>query len=505
MASETAKSVYGSRRRFDGARLRRISKNIVLGASGLALLTVAGFFLHVNPSAIGFAYLLVLLAQSLTGEFLSSAVVAFLAVGCLDYFFIPPVLSFNVSSPVDALAVVSFLATALVVTSLVTKVRHAAKATELQHQNLQRLYQLAQELLAIEPDVESGKEFLKPFQGVFGVRATALYDALTAELYSGGDSCAGLAARTQEAFLAGGDLIDFSRGVCVRCIRLAGKPAGAIGFEGLHDPEVTSGPLTALATALLGRMYAFRHANQAAAAAQAEAYRSVILDALAHEFKTPLSTILAAAGALREAGSLGPEHMEMAETVELEAARLGRLTTRLIRTARLEREEIKPWMELIDISSVVADIVDQYVRLVSDRDISVVRECGATDVLADPELLRLAVSQLLDNACKYSPSGSAITLTISRDHLHVAIRVSSNGNPIPHMERSHIFERFYRGADAKRIAAGTGLGLYVARKIAIAHGGNLELDADQPLDDSTVFRMSIPVSQSETNGVATNG
>ena len=96
----------------------------------------------------------------------------------------------------------------------------------------------------------------------------------------------------------------------------------------------------------------------------------MILDALAHEFKTPLSTILTAAGALREAASLGPQYHEMTEIVESEAARLSRFTSRLIRTARLEREEIRPWIELIDVSAVVADTVDQYARLSAGRRIS---------------------------------------------------------------------------------------------------------------------------------------
>src|ERR1700722_3445839 len=121
---------------------------------------------------------------------------------------------------------------------------------------------------------------------------------------------------------------------------MAGRTTGAVGFEGLEDASLTAGPLTALAAALLERTHAVRNANQAAAAAQTEAYRTVILDALAHEFKTPLSTILAAAGSLREVDSLGPHYREMAETVESEAARLGRLTSRLLRTARLEREAV---------------------------------------------------------------------------------------------------------------------------------------------------------------------
>jgi len=290
----------------------------------------------------------------------------------------------------------------------------------------------------------------------------------------------------------------------VRCIRAAGKTVAAIGFEGLEDFELTVGPLTALAAALLDRLHAFRDANRASAAAQTEQYRSVILDALAHEFKTPLATILAAAGALQEAGSLGPEHVEMAETVESEAARLGRLTTRLIRTARLEREEVRPWMELIDVTSLVADTVDQYARIAPDRRFSIDRGKGAGDVLGDPELLRLALGQLLDNACKYSTPGSGITLRIERQGLEVAIRVASSGSPIPALERNHIFDRFYRGVEARRVTGGTGLGLYVARKIALAHGGTLDLDLSLPSDDGTTFLLRIPVPESERNGVGAN-
>jgi two-component system sensor histidine kinase KdpD len=239
------------------------------------------------------------------------------------------------------------------------------------------------------------------------------------------------------------------------------------------------------------------------AAVQTESYRTVILDALAHEFKTPLSTILTAAGALREAPALGLQHREMTEIVESEAARLSRLTTRLIRTARLEREEIKPWMELIDVSFVVADTVDQYARLPTERHISVVRNSHSSEVMADPELLRLAVSQLLDNACKYSTPGSDVILGITREDGQVVVRVSSSGFPIPAAERGRIFERFYRGVDGRRVGPGSGLGLFVARKIALALGGSIELDGDDPgAANGTVFRLALPVSARERDDVA---
>jgi two-component system sensor histidine kinase KdpD len=489
-------------RRFKTHRWWRTAKLCALGTLVVVLLTFAGFRLHMNFAAVSFCYLLLLVVQSLSGDFVSSAFVSFLAVGCLDYFFVDPLFTFEVGSPVDALALVSFLITGLVITKLVTKVRAETESSRVQQEKLQRLYDLAQQLLTLEPDAKGGSQLVEPFRGVFGIRAACLFDGANAELYIAGNAGEELERRTAEAFIHGKDCDDRERGYLARCIRVGGRTVGAIGFEGLEDPDLTAGPLTALAAAHLERTYSFVHASRAAAAAQTESYRSAILDALAHEFKTPLSTILTAAGALREARSLGPHHREMAETVESEAARLGRLTSRLIRTARLEREEVKPWIELIDVSSVIADTVDQYARLSADRRISMIMNCESSEVMADPELLRLAVSQLLDNACKYSTAGSTVTLTITREDDQIAVRVLSSGNPIPSSERGKIFDRFYRGVDGRRMGPGSGLGLFVARKIALALGGGLDLDSRPGAEEGTIFRLVLPVPESERDNLA---
>jgi two-component system sensor histidine kinase KdpD len=476
----------------------------IAGVFVVILVTLLAFDLHLSLITSISVYLLFVVVQSLLGDFASSAIVSLSAVGCLDYFFTPPFFSFRVESPLDTLALVAFLVTGLVIAKLVTKVRAGDELSRLQREKLQRLYEFAQQLLSSEPSSKDGTHFLDPFCGVFGIRAVCLLAAAEAELYIAGKPSDELEKRTGQAFIHEGDCDDPDNGFSARGIRVGGRIVGAIGFEGLEDPGLTAGPLAALATAHLERRHYSNRASKAAATAQMESYRSAILDALAHEFKTPLSTILTAAGALREVSSLGPQHHEMTEIVEAEAARLSRLTSRLIRTARLEREEIKPWVELIDVSSVIADTVDQYTRLSQSRRISVVKDCDSSEVMADPELLRLAVSQLLDNACKYSNPGSTVRLSITRENSQIAVRVSSTGNPVPAEERSRIFERFYRGVDGRRSGPGSGLGLFVARKIAVALGGGIELDSDDPgASNGTVFRLALPVPASDRDDVAT--
>jgi two-component system, OmpR family, sensor histidine kinase KdpD len=464
-------------------------------AGGVTLFTVVGFNLHFGFATASFCYLLILVLQSLFGDFTSSALVALFSVGCLDYFFVEPLFSFQVDTPVDTLGLASFLITGLVITKLVTKLRARTESSRLHREQVERLFNLAQQLLSVEPGGDYESQFLERFRGVLGVTAACVFEAAGAEIYLTGNASDTLEKRTGEAFIHCQDLYDLGSGFSARCIRVGGRITGAIGFEGLEDPTLTAGPMAALAAAYLERTHSFAHASRAASAAQAESYRSAILDALAHEFKTPLSTILTVAGALGEAPSLNTEDREMAKGIESVAARLGQLTSRLIRTARLERQEVRPWIELLDVYTVAADSVAQYVRLSGGRSIRIVKDCESSVAMADPELLRLALSQLLDNACKYSTPGSSVSLRISCENDQIAVRIRSSGNPIPAAERTKIFERFYRGMDGLRVGPGSGLGLFVARKIALALGGGLELEAGDGVDDGTEFRLTLPCDE----------
>lgn len=476
------------------ARLKLSMQYALTGGAVMVLLTLVCFRFGLGVGVAAPIYLLSVVLQSLTGDFLSAALISVLSAGCLDYFFTEPLFAFRMTRPLDVCALVEFLATALVITQLVSRLRVEIRFTNAQKERLDRLYQLSQQFLRLEPEAPE-EELLEPLGSLFGVTAIAIFDAQTGEVRLAGSSCSSLAQRTREAGIERHDTYDDASGVTVRCLQLGNKSSGAIGFESLNDPVETAGPLAALTSAHFEKTRAFRTASAASAATQAEVYRSAILDALAHEFKTPLATILAAAGGIREAGPLGPEQMEMAETVESEADRLGRLTTRLLRVARLDREEVRPRIEMLDVHAVIRDMVDQYSQRWSDRRISMVHRGGEKQEAADPELLRLAVSQLLDNACTYSPAGSTIRIVIEHNRDGLVVEVSNSGSSIPESEQRLIFERFYRGLDTKQHTAGSGLGLYVARKIALAHGGSLQLVTGDTVDRGVTFRMNLPASQ----------
>lgn len=470
------------------------------------MLTLAAFKSHLNLASAIPLFLFAVILQSLTGDFASSLLIAALSAACLDFFFTEPLFSLYMSNPRSVLALAAFSFTALVITRLVSKVQKEAITSKAQKDRLDRLYRLSQDLLQLDPEAAAERRLLQPFAYHFAISGLCIFEAESSDLQVMGHAEHGLADRTRDCYIRGIDIDDPELRVSVRCVRQGGRLTGAIGFQGLRDPA-DAGPLTALTAVFLERTAAFRKASEAAAAAQAEVYRSAVLDALAHEFKTPLATILAAAGGLREAGPLQAAQEELADTVENEAARLGRLTSRLLRTARLEKEDIKPRMEPLDLSSLISRIIHQYGDRARDRQIFFVDSGDQVEASADEELLRLALGQLVENACKYSDIGSRVIINITREGEFVAIQVSNDGSSIPPNEQHRIFERFYRGADARRSTSGSGLGLFVARKIALAHGGDLRLEAES-VTNRVTFSLKLPLaidtSQSElTHAVAT--
>ncbi len=304
------------------------------------------------------------------------------------------------------------------------------------------------------------------------------------------------AAATQEAYLKGSGYRESGEWVHVRRLQFEGEPAGAVGFEGKFDDENALFPLFALAGTAFERAQSFRAASTAAAAAQAEMLRSVILDAFAHEFKTPQAVIMTAAGSLRETGGLRAEQLEMTDLIESEVCRMSRLTTGLLRMARLDREDVKPNLEVTGPGELVKHLIGQYRSHCGDHAISLrVRHSAA--VMTDPELIKLALVQLLDNACRYSPPGSPVSIEVDGNAEFAVVLVSNDGDSILPEETERIFERSYRGTNTKNVAPGTGLGLYVARKIIWAHGGDLDLCRNQRAGGTTTFRIRLPIMQRE--------
>ncbi|HTA45325.1 MAG TPA: DUF4118 domain-containing protein [Bryobacteraceae bacterium] len=467
---------------------------VALGSAGVAIVTAICFAAHLGFAIPCLLYMLLVVMQSLWGGFSSSAIVSIVAAVCLEYFFIPPVLEWQINDPEYGVALVTYWVTSLVITRLASRARREAQMADRRRRDAALLYEVASQLLSLAPENAAGPESLRIFREVLALRAVCFLDAESMECRIEGTSALGLIEKTKDVCVNGEDYRSRDGKLYVRCLRAAGKINGAVGFEGRFEDDAIALPLSVLAATAIERMRSFTSATKAAADAQAEMLRSAILDAFAHEFKTPLAIILTAAGSLRETTAQA-EQIEMTEIIENQTVRLSQLTTRLLRTARLDRDNVTPSMELTNVNALVGSLVAQY-QMLFGRGISVNVNTARVEVMADPELLSLALNQLLDNACKYSLPDTVVDVGLFVKEGSVDIRVTNEGDAIRPAEKDQIFERFVRGADTEHVTPGAGLGLYVARKIVRAHGGSLQLDSNDATK-STTFRMRLPVIQNE--------
>jgi two-component system sensor histidine kinase KdpD len=478
--------------------MRKAMTQAMTGIAAVSLLTVFCYRLNLGLAPVGFLYLLLVVIQSLATGFLPAAVVSLLAVGCLEFFFTEPALSFRIANPLDILALITYLLTALVISRLSSKAQAEARSAERNEREMARLYEAALQLLSVDPE-SAAASFLGVFRKVFELSAICLFDAESTKLRLIGHSEKDLVGRTQAAFREGKDFEDASATIFVRCFRISGKVTGTIGFEGPSLSASVVGSLSVLAAMIVERAHSFHTRADAAAAAEAEILRSAILDALAHEFKTPLAVTLTATSSLSSAGPLTASQRELAELIETQVSRLNRLTTRLLRTAQLDKNEIRPRLVVTDLSELLTHLIGQYSQDSIHVAPSVNVVGGSIDVLVDAELLSLAVIQLIDNAFKYSRPGSPISIDLRPEDGFAVLRVRNRGSAIREADRERIFDRFYRGQASGNTMAGTGLGLYVSRKIVLAHEGTLGLEPEQTSDDIVTFCMRLRIAKDRSD------
>lgn len=477
-------------------KFRQFALRISRGVLILGGVTFICYRAHLHDASTALLLLIAVVLQSLDCTFLEAAVLSLLATASLDYFFTDPVWSFTVSGPLESMTLVCMLTVALVITRIQSRSRAESKESDLQRANMESLYKVSRNLLALTPPIVAGPALLEPILSAFDLAAVGLYDALTLESFTSGKRRPDLEARTRECFIIGESASYPEVGIEVQPLRTADRIYGSIGFVGLRDPSVTAPALAAMAVAALERGRAFRSATSAAVYAEAETLRSALLDALAHEFKTPLATILAAAGGIREGGTTVRDQAELAETIETEASRLGDLTTRLLRLARVDREDLKPRLRATDAAELTQRTIHRYAQI-TGRVVSFHELEEVGDVRVDPELIGLAISQLVENACRYSSPDTDVRVELGIHDGLAAITVWNAGPPIAASERERIFERFFRGSGARQGTPGSGLGLYVARKITRAHAGDVVLLDDK--NGEVGFRLTLPLG-SEVSG-----
>jgi signal transduction histidine kinase len=254
--------------------------------------------------------------------------------------------------------------------------------------------------------------------------------------------------------------------------------------------------------ALEAAMAGEREARIAAEAATQA--RDEFLSVAAHELKTPLTGLRATAQIIarkirKSDVEVPPWLSNGLRTIDEQSGRLTRLIGQLLDVTRLDQSKLTLERPATDIAALAEQLVASFTARTTRHRIVLTSE---REVIADvdPESVEQVLSNLLDNALKYSPEGGRICVEVGRiDEGHIFIAVRDHGIGIPPERRASIFERFYQ-AHADDHRSGLGLGLYISQQIVAQHDG--EIIAEFPPDDGTRFVVRLPVHATSTSRAA---
>jgi len=447
----------------------------------------------VNATAQGFLFLISILFVA-TGWGLTEAVVASIAaVFCYNYYFLPPIGTLTIQDPQNWVALAAFLVTAITASRLSSQAKRQAIEILAKQEEMERLYSLSRALLLTDHGQPVAKRVADRIAQAFGASAVVLFTRDDGAYHRAGPAeFPGLDAQLQQAATEGTQFQH--EDVWITTIRLGGAPIGSLGISGVHLTDSAVQSLANLAAIGLERARAQEAANEAEVARQSDELKSILLDAIAHEFQTPLTAVKAASSAMLATRPPSPEDQaDLLHIIDEETEHLSGLVSDAIHMARIEAGTIRVEQEPIRVSDLVHTVVLGKRSALRDRPMAIDVPAGLPDILGDPELVALALRQLLDNATKYSPPNSEIEIRARSNAREITLTVRDHGRGVPRGDRARLFEKFYRGEQARGAVAGAGLGLAVARAVVEAHHGRIWLE--DPAGGGSEFHLALPAAK----------
>jgi two-component system, OmpR family, sensor histidine kinase KdpD len=473
-----------------GSKLKRIA-----GAVGAVFAVTLLFQVVpvVNATTVGFAFLVAILLVAAAWGLTESVVASIAATIAFSYFFLPPVRTFAIADPENWIALFTFLISALIASQLSDRAKRRAIEARARQVEMERLYALSRAIMLMDPGEPVGSYITREIARVCEIPAVALYDRMNESIYYEGDEdLTYLQSKLRDVALTVSPWRDEEKGTLFTPISLGGQCIGSIAIqEGImSDPALHA--LLNLIAITLENSRSREIAMRAQAARQSEEFKSTLLDGLAHEFKTPLTSIKAATSALLASTVSDVEHrQELLTIVDQEAERLSRLVTGATHLARVEAGKIQLDRQMHSVESLITGAVEEMEPRLDGRLVQIVIQPALPNIEIDMQLMQLALRQLLDNAVKYSPQRSPIRVSAATENDRLVIKVQNEGEALTKSEQLRIFDKFYRGTNVRNKVAGTGMGLSIARDILIAHGGDVRLD--RSTEGGTEFVLSMPL------------
>jgi two-component system sensor histidine kinase KdpD len=460
-----------------------------------AIIFVYFCWLHVNPTTVGFSFLLAVLLISTTWGLRYSIFTAILATVAYNYFFLPPLFKFTIADPQNWVALLAFLVTAVVASQLSERARRSALYANQRRREVERLYGFSQQLWLSENVFELLNVIPKHIVDAFEVSGAALFLEVKQEVYFFDEASRSRFPIDQLKAISdrGEPVLEREKGICYMPLRMGMRSVGSLGLTGCDISRESLEAIGSLVAISIERANTVDKLTRTEAARESDRLRSILLDSVTHEFRTPLTAIKASAETLLSEIELDkPQQKDLLLVINQESDRLNRLVGEAAEVAQLDSHQLQPHIEIHQIREAIDAAVQASPPALRDHPLEIAISQELPAVRMDLQRITEVIAHLLDNAAKYSPPGSSIHITSELRGSEVVTSVADHGPGIDEVEQQMIFEKFYRGRNQRMIIQGTGMGLAIAKAIVELHGGKIGVTSQ--LGRGSVFNFSLPVA-----------
>ena len=482
-----------------------------LGSLAFVAVSLGGALLlhqRLGVASVAMAFLTAVLVSAVVYGLWPALFASFVSVLAYNFFFLPPLYTFTIADPENVAALFFFGVTAVIASNLTARVRAQAIVARQRARTTEELYQFSRKLASaanlddllwatvhqIALMLKVRVVILLPEDGRVAVRAgfppeDMLDDAdLAAAKWSW--------ERNRTAG-RGSDTLPGAK----RLFMPMNTGRGAVGVVGIDSDE--PGPiltpdqhrlLDALAdqaALAIERVNLVEDVDRARLVAETDRLRAALLTSISHDLRTPLASILGSATSLSEAMDASTR-LDLIHNIQDEAERLNRFIGNLLDMTRLKSGPLRLRTGAIELSDAIGSALRRASKILAEHRTQVVLQPNLPMLDLDEVLFEQVLFNLLDNASKYAPAGSLVTIKARQDGGNVVVQVLDEGPGIPPADLEHVFDKFYRVGGADRRRAGTGLGLAICRGFVEAMHGSI-VATNRTDRSGAVFTMTLPV------------
>ncbi len=503
---------------------------------------IVALYRHVfraNPTTVALTLLLLILALAAYWGLRYAVVASVAAAVLLNYFFLPPLYTFTIADTQNWVALLAFLSTAIFASHLSNRIREETDEANARRRESEMLYHLGRQLLQPESVAELLNFIPSSVAIAFNSPAVSLYIAEGDRIYLSDPKRLPSPLRTTYTVSVGSSTSDPSRASLLHDSRAAMslpivptttedvptaiplhigvRPSGSLLIEATTISRETMEALSGLVSMSIERAQALENSARSEAAKESERLRTALLDSVTHELRTPLTSIKVSVSSLLSQQSLNAEsRTELLTVIDEESDRLNHLIEQAVEMAQLDANKVHLELSPQPIATLIDAAVEECRATHPSREIRVTLSANLPSVLADPAWIHKVLTNLLENAVKYSPPTQPIFVSADRESAReqaresarqsagqstqsappstmLAINVADRGAGIDPMEQEMIFDKFYRGQGQRERVSGTGMGLAISRAIVNAHGGAISVTSQ--LGHGSVFTFTLPTAR----------